>query len=461
MGFGKFLGVVAGGALAIVAAPVVLPAAAAVGAAAATGATVAAGAVATAGTAVASTAVGSAVVGAATTAGTAVASSAVGTAVAGAAATATTAAGAAGAAVAGSTVGTAVAGAAGSAASVVVGSSTATAAIIGSGVTYSGINAAEGMSNMDLAKSIAASAESKYKNKTKKMELSQKKLAKDLEKLNLTKLEVYANVIEKNLDIIKKVQIPEETKLEYLDNPDYALLGSPEEMKDMYEAVNSSKEILEAVGNGASLMQAASSSTLMLVGQIGVASTGTAISSLSGAAAYNATIAALGGGALSAGGGGMALGHAVLGGITVLPAAVFTSWNYAKNAEEAVTNAEEYAADVKKKVADIETNIQLIKRAVTPRVSEIKDTVLLMNRFGTEKVYVDLKAFEERNLEGDKIYFEKCSPEDQDILISSAYYLSVIKRVLATKVFDDSGNLCKETEELLDDVNSEFGGEDE
>lgn len=44
------------------------------------------------------------------------------------------------------------------------------------------------------------------------------------------------------------------------------------------------------------------------------ATTGVAISSLSGAAATNASLAALGGGALSVGGGGMALGTAVVAG---------------------------------------------------------------------------------------------------------------------------------------------------
>jgi hypothetical protein len=44
----------------------------------------------------------------------------------------------------------------------------------------------------------------------------------------------------------------------------------------------------------------------------GTASTGTAISALSGAVATNAALAWLGGGALAAGGGGMAAGHALL-----------------------------------------------------------------------------------------------------------------------------------------------------
>ncbi len=54
-----------------------------------------------------------------------------------------------------------------------------------------------------------------------------------------------------------------------------------------------------------------------LATSVGVASTGTLIGSLSGAAAWNATLAWLGGGAIAANGGGMALGSVVLGGITV------------------------------------------------------------------------------------------------------------------------------------------------
>jgi len=62
---------------------------------------------------------------------------------------------------------------------------------------------------------------------------------------------------------------------------------------------------------------AAAGATTSAVMALGTASTGTAISSLSGVAATNATLAALGGGSIAAGGGGMALGTAVLGGATL------------------------------------------------------------------------------------------------------------------------------------------------
>ena len=62
---------------------------------------------------------------------------------------------------------------------------------------------------------------------------------------------------------------------------------------------------------------AAAGATTSAIMALGTASTGTAISSLSGVAATNATLAALGGGSIAAGGGGMALGSAVLGGTTL------------------------------------------------------------------------------------------------------------------------------------------------
>ena len=62
---------------------------------------------------------------------------------------------------------------------------------------------------------------------------------------------------------------------------------------------------------------AASGATTAAVMAFGTASTGTAISALNGVAATNATLAALGGGSLAAGGGGMALGSAILGGASL------------------------------------------------------------------------------------------------------------------------------------------------
>lgn len=71
-----------------------------------------------------------------------------------------------------------------------------------------------------------------------------------------------------------------------------------------------------------------------LVTALGSASTGAAISGLTGVAATNATLAWFGGGALAAGGAGMAGGAAVLGGLFAIPLVYIAAKNSHKKAKE-------------------------------------------------------------------------------------------------------------------------------
>lgn len=106
------------------------------------------------------------------------------------------------------------------------------------------------------------------------------------------------------------------------------------------------------------------------------ASTGTAISTLSGAAASNAVLAWLGGGSIAAGGGGMAAGSVVLVGITagatagvaLLSAGLLTSTHYARK----LTDAKTYQKDVALGVANLE-NAWLTMDTVGDRVDELSD----------------------------------------------------------------------------------------
>ena len=110
------------------------------------------------------------------------------------------------------------------------------------------------------------------------------------------------------------------------------------------------------------------------VGTFAAASTGTAISSLSGAAASNAILAWLGGGSLAAGGGGMAAGAVVLTGITVgatagvtlLATGILVSTHYAKK----LTDAKTYQKDVALAVASLE-NAWLVMDGIVRRVDEL------------------------------------------------------------------------------------------
>lgn len=151
------------------------------------------------------------------------------------------------------------------------------------------------------------------------------------------------------------------------------------------------------------LMGAAGAGSLAT--SIGVASTGTAISSLSGVAATNATLAWLGGGSLAAGGMGMAGGMAVLGGAVAGPLVAITGMAAAKKAQEALTQAYRQESEISAATQDVE-NARVATAMIQTRVNELSATIqALIPRF--EEVtarlssFVQRKADEKRRLERD------------------------------------------------------------
>lgn len=93
-----------------------------------------------------------------------------------------------------------------------------------------------------------------------------------------------------------------------------------------------------------------------LVALFGSASTGTAISGLSGIAATNATLAWFGGGALAAGGTGIAGGMTVLGGIVAVPLVYFAAKSTHKKAKE----VEDAKMNIEKAISDLRTQLETL-----------------------------------------------------------------------------------------------------
>lgn len=84
---------------------------------------------------------------------------------------------------------------------------------------------------------------------------------------------------------------------------------------------------------------------------LGAASTGTAISALYGAAATKATLAAIGGGSLAAGGLGIAGGTAILGAAVTAPVLAIAGWAYNSHGEESLKNARKVDREVDSAIA--------------------------------------------------------------------------------------------------------------
>ncbi|MCP2015922.1 hypothetical protein L1280_003105 [Deinococcus sp. HSC-46F16] len=121
---------------------------------------------------------------------------------------------------------------------------------------------------------------------------------------------------------------------------------TPESLEEFRGIGTTSLEVASGVMKAGAAGVGAGVGVVGAVSALGAASTGAAISGLSGAAANSALLAWLGGGTLASGGGGMALGAVVAGGLFVAPAALVGSLIVAKKGEEAKTAAHKYAADV-------------------------------------------------------------------------------------------------------------------
>lgn len=142
-------------------------------------------------------------------------------------------------------------------------------------------------------------------------------------------------------------------------------------LEDIRVVVLEAKSLLAAsagaVGTGATVAGA----TTTLIGLVGTASTGTAIGTLSGAAAQSAILAWLGGGSLAAGGGGMALGSLILGGVVVGPSLVITGFYLAGKGEEALTEAHKKQAEVEERCQQMATLCRFLESLHT-RIDEIQ-----------------------------------------------------------------------------------------
>ncbi len=150
---------------------------------------------------------------------------------------------------------------------------------------------------------------------------------------------------------------------------------TPEQRVQFRKASVSARDILaggaSALGSGAATAAAAYG----LVTTLASASTGTAIATLSGAAAKSATLAWLGGGTLAAGGGGVAAGTVVLGGFVVGPAILVIGLWGLKQAGDVENQVEKGIAELDIDEAEKRKGVAALD-AVLARVTELKESTI-------------------------------------------------------------------------------------
>lgn len=218
--------------------------------------------------------------------------------------------------------------------------------------TVTGIGAGVyGASKIKDAKDTMDRAQSRHERNIRHYEETQWACNAEMDELGMLEMQIL-NSFERFSDLIEKIH--NRPKFEDIDLGDRILPRyDPQRLREVSLGAGILLGALGGAAAGTAGGMAAAGGVRAAVMALGSASTGTAIASLSGAATTNATLALLGGGAIAAGGGGVALGSTLLGATTLgvglmVGGAIFAftgsklsdkadeAWNQVKRAEKKI-----------------------------------------------------------------------------------------------------------------------------
>ena len=210
------------------------------------------------------------------------------------------------------------------------------------------------------------------------------------------------------------------------------------------EEMRSDVKMIEAAGLG--LGAGASSGALIAFGAykgtmlLATAGTGTAIASLKGVAATNATLAWLGGGTLAAGGMGVAGGLMVLGSVAAGPAILVFGSVLGKRAEAALDDAR--ANLEKAKAFEKECQAVTTKLVGIGNVASELTTTLSSARTASRRLSKALGNLIEKQGPDYRSY----STEEREVVFKAVKAAQLVKVLVDTPILDEEGNLLGDAE---------------
>lgn len=294
-------------------------------------------------------------------------------------------------------------------------------------------------SDYDRAEYLNDEAKKTYDKATKNLTISKETTNKKLEKLGKLKIGIYQDSLGDFVETFSQIK-----NIDFEDNLDIGT-NIDVDYSSMLKIKESVIEIKEVLGGGIAALgggAAAGFGAFGGVGMLATASTGTAIGSLSGVAAKNATLAWLGGGALSAGGMGMAGGVAVLGGIVTGPVLAIGGAIMAAKAEEAKYNA--YSNFNKAKVAAEQMDAaKVVLDAITLRVKEFTNVLKPL-----DETFEDYIGRMEDIVDNSNDY-SKYSKQEKEVVMITASIAQTIKNVCDAPIIDEDGLVTKKSKRVL------------
>jgi hypothetical protein len=302
----------------------------------------------------------------------------------------------------------------------------------------------QGIQDRKSAKNIKGACEDLYQSASELTEIRRAALNEKIISFGKYRLEALTNTVGRFLAFLEDMDQKNKTKeYEILDG-----IGldtqTIEQMKSI--EMSASKALASTAITGA-LGAAAAMGTPALVtgvvGAIGAASTGTAIAGLSGVAATNATLAWLGGGAIAAGGGGMAAGAAVLSAVTVgatagvaiLAAGLMASTHYSKK----LTETKEFQKNTEIAVAEMEK-----AWAVMQGIGQQTDELANVTSELESRISVQLEYLEPLTID-----FDTHDDYYNTIFQKSGLLIKSMGELAKTPLLDDAGNISPESAQII------------
>ena len=288
------------------------------------------------------------------------------------------------------------------------------------------------------ASDLNEDAKSIVENASKKAEKARENSQTNLKQLGETKLNVLSKSIKPYIELFSLIK-----NVEFSNSPGLTELNKfildKSEMQELRQLSDSADDTLAGTITGSVAGAATAWGAYSAVGYLGVASTGTAISGLSGAAATNATLAWLGGGSLASGGLGVAGGTAILGGVVAAPALLVLGCVLGSKASKNLDNARANYAEAKKFREEMNMLCSVCGK-ISERASFFKNTIDVFNKANDTATdvlrdYINTYGKNFRNYPSD-------AKENVAMMTKNVI---VIKKLLDTPILNEDGSVSSES----------------